>query len=383
MQDVLILGGGIVGAGVARDAAMRGLRVTLLDKHTVGWGTSSRSSRLIHGGIRYLELGDFALVREALRERATLLRIAPHLVRHTPFLFVLDRGNRWQWLRIGVGVMLYKVLAGRHALGPHHPLTRGGLLAREPLLAGAPLLGGAIYQDARGDDIGLVRSNIAAARAAGATVMEEVHADIEVDADGVRATLPSGAVIEARTLLLALGPWTDEVRRVIGLPDRDLVGGTKGVHLEFSLNRLPLTHALALRHPDDARVMFCVPEPERGLVLVGTTDTDTEESPDALTVGVADVAYILRAVQHLFPALRLCDADIVDRWVGVRPLLQQQGTASSRSREHGMVQEGNVLTIAGGKLTTYRDMAEEAVDLLGTMLGRDLPACRTAEERLP
>ncbi|HET9065738.1 MAG TPA: FAD-dependent oxidoreductase [Gemmatimonadales bacterium] len=383
MQDVLILGGGIVGAGVARDAAMRGLRVALLDKHPVGWGTSSRSSRLIHGGIRYLELGDFALVREALRERATLLRIAPHLVRHTPFLFVLDRGNWWQWLRIGVGVMLYKVLAGRHALGPHHPLTRARLLAREPLLAGAPLLGGAIYQDARGDDIGLVRSNIAAARAAGATVMEEVYADIEIDADGVRAILPSGAVIEARTLVLALGPWTDEVRHTIGLPDRDLVGGTKGVHLEFSLARLPLAHALALRHPDDARVMFCVPEPERGLVLVGTTDTDTEESPDALTVGQDDVDYLLRAVQHLFPALTLGHADIVDQWVGVRPLLQQQGTASSRSREHGMVQEGNVLTIAGGKLTTYRDMAEEAVDLLGTMLGRELPACRTAEERLP
>lgn len=383
MQDVLILGGGIVGAGVARDAAMRGLRVALLDKHTVGWGTSSRSSRLIHGGIRYLELGDIALVREALRERATLLHIAPHLVRHTPFLFVLDRGNWWQWLRIGVGVMLYKVLAGRHALGPHHPLTHGRLLAREPLLAGAPLLGGAIYQDARGDDIGLVRSNIAAARAAGATVMEEVNAEIAINAHGVMATLPSGAVIEARTLVLALGPWTDEVRHVIGLPDRDLVGGTKGAHLEFSLTRLPLTHALALRHPDDARVMFCVPEPERGRVLVGTTDTDTEESPDALTVGQDDVDYLLRAVQHLFPALDLCHADIVDRWVGVRPLLQQQGTASSRSREHAMVREGIVLTIAGGKLTTYRDMAEEAVDLIGTMLGRELPACRTAEERLP
>ncbi len=383
MEDVLILGGGIVGAGVARDAAMRGLRVALLDKHTVGWGTSSRSSRLIHGGIRYLELGDFALVHEALRERATLLRIAPHLVRPTPFLFVLDRGNWWQWLRIGVGVMLYKVLAGRHALGPHHPLTRGRLIAREPLLSGAPLLGGAIYQDARGDDIGLVRSNIAAARAAGVTVLEEVHADITLETDGVRAVLPSGAVIEARTLVLALGPWTDDVRHSIGLPDRDLVGGTKGVHLEVSLARLPLTHALALRHPDDARVMFCVPEPERGLVLVGTTDTDTDESPDALTVGEADVDYLLRAMQHLFPALKLSHADIVDRWVGVRPLLQQQGTASSRSREHGMVQEGNVLTIAGGKLTTYRDMAEEAVDLLGTMLGRELPACRTAEERLP
>ncbi|MEZ4376828.1 MAG: glycerol-3-phosphate dehydrogenase/oxidase [Gemmatimonadales bacterium] len=384
MQDLLILGGGIVGAGVARDAAMRGLSVTLIDKHTVGWGTSSRSSRLIHGGIRYLELGDIGLVREALRERGTLLRIAPDLVHETPFLFVLDRGAWWQWARIGVGVLLYRLLAGRHALGPHHPLTRAGLLRREPLLAAAPLLGGAIYQDARGDDLGLVRANIAAAREHGARILEETLARIELgDTGTVRATLPSGEAILARTLVLALGPWTDEVRAEMGLPARDLVGGTKGVHIEFASDRLPLRHALALRHPDDRRVMFCVPEPERSRVLVGTTDTETDESPDALTVGAEDVAYLLRAVQHLFPALGLGDEDIVDRWVGVRPLLQQEGSASSRSREHGMIREGAVLTIAGGKLTTYRDMAEEAVDLIGEALGRDLPPCRTAVVPLP
>lgn len=383
MRDLLILGGGIVGAGAARDAAMRGLTVTLLDKHTVGWGTSSRSSRLIHGGIRYLELGDIRLVHEALHERATLLRIAPHLVRPTPFLFVLDHNQPWQWLRIGVGVMLYRLLAGRHALGPHHPLGHARLLAREPLLAGAPLLGGALYQDARGDDIGLVRSNIAAAREAGAAVLENTLATVERAEDHVRARLPSGEVIAARVLLLALGPWTDRVRREIGLPDRDLVGGTKGVHLEFGIDRLPLRSALALRHPDDQRVMFCVPEPERGRVLVGTTDTPTEESPDDLTIGAADVAYLLRAVQHLFPTLDLGEADIVDRWVGVRPLLQQQGTASSRSREHGIIREGRVITVAGGKLTTYRAMAEEAVDLVGRVLDRELPGCTTASTPLP
>lgn len=382
MQDLLILGGGIVGAGVARDAAMRGLKVTLIDKHSFGWGTSSRSSRLIHGGIRYLELGDIGLVREALRERATLLRIAPELVRQVPFLFVLDRGNRWQWIRIGIGVMLYKILAGRHALGPHHPITRSGLLKREPLLNQAPLLGGAIYQDARGDDIGLVRANIAAARELGVELHEEVHAQVTISDDHATAILPDGTTVQARVLLLALGPWTDGVRTELGLADRDLVGGTKGVHLEFSHDRLPLNNALALRHPDDSRVMFCVPEPERNRVLVGTTDTESDESPDALTVDAADVEYLMRAVQHLFPRLDLTEADIVDRWVGVRPLLQQEGSASSRSREHGMVREGNVLTIAGGKLTTYRDMAEEAVDLAAKMLGRKLPECRTAEVRL-
>lgn len=382
MQDLLILGGGIVGAGVARDAAMRGLRVTLLERRTVGWGTSSRSSRLIHGGIRYLEMGDIALVYEALAERATLLRIAPTLVHPIPFLFVLERGAWWQWLRIGIGVMLYRLLAHRHALGPHHPLSRRALLKLEPVLADAPLLGGAIYQDARCEDIGLVWSTITNAERHGARIIEECDADVRLEGDHVVATLPSGKVIRARSLVIAAGPWTDAVRAKVGLPERRLVGGTKGVHITFPADRIPLTHALALRHPDDQRVMFCIPEPEHDRVVVGTTDTETTESPDALTVGDADVAYLLRAAQHLFPTRELVLEDIRDRWAGVRPLLRQEGSASGRSREHKILREGCVLTVAGGKLTTYRAMAEEAVDLLGELLGRELPTCRTAEERL-
>ena len=383
MQDVLILGGGIVGAGIARDAALRGLSVTLIDKHTVGWGTSSRSSRMIHGGIRYLELGDIHLVHEALAERAILLRIAPHLVRPQPFLFVLESHEYWQWFRLGVGVMVYRALAVRHALGAHHPLSRSGIITHEPLLDQAPLVGGALYQDAHGDDIGLVRSNILAAKNVGATIVENAHAQVRLTDAGVAAVLPSGEVIVARTLVLALGPWTDSMRAEIGLPDRNLVGGTKGSHIAFASQRFPLRHAIALRHPDDHRVMFCVPEPELGRVLVGTTDTETTESPDALTVTEDEVTYLLRAVRHLFPALDLREGDISDRWAGLRPLLRQQGSPSGRTREHLIVQEENVLTIAGGKLTTYRKMAEEAVDMLGGILDRDLPPCRTAEVPLP
>jgi glycerol-3-phosphate dehydrogenase len=383
MQDLLILGGGIVGAGIARDAALRGLSVTLLEKETVGWGTSSRSSRMIHGGIRYLETGDIHLVHEALAERAILLRIAPHLVRPAPFLFVLDSGEYWQWARVGVGVLAYRLLAGSHALGPHHPLTRRGLVAHEPLLRDAPLVGGALYQDAHGDDLGLVRSNIAAARQSGANVHEYAHATVRVHAENVTAMLPSGEVIAARSLVLALGPWTDAVRAEIGLEPRQLVGGTKGVHVTFAADRFPLHHAIALRHPEDARVMFCIPEPERSRVLVGTTDTVCTEAPDTLTVSDADVGYLVRAVQHLFPALALVEGDIVARWAGLRPLLRQQGSASSRTREHQLLREGRVVTVAGGKLTTYRKMAEETVDLLGRILERELPRCRTATEPLP
>ena len=379
MQDLLILGGGIVGAGVARDAALRGLSVTLIDKHTVGWGTSSRSSRMIHGGIRYLELGDIHLVHEALAERAILLKIAPHLVRPQPFLFVLDDGEYWQWFRVGVGVMVYRALASRHALGPHHPLTRSGLVGHEPLLSNASLVGGALYQDAHGDDIGLVRSNIAAATHAGARIIEGAHAQVAVTHEGVEATLPDGEHVVARSVVVAAGPWTDAVRAEIGMPDLGLVGGTKGSHIALPLQRLPLRHAIAMRHPDDRRVLFCVPEPELDRVLVGTTDTETTELPDALTVTPGEVAYLLRAVRHLFPALHLEEGDISARWAGLRPLLRQPGAPSGRTREHLILREGKVLTIAGGKLTTYRKMAEEAVDMLGGILGVSMPPCVTAE----
>lgn len=382
MDDVLILGGGIVGAGVARDAALRGLAVTLLEKRTIGWGTSSRSSRMIHGGIRYLEMGDLHLVHEALAERATLLRIAPHLVRQVPFLFVLDAHEAWQWFRVGVGVMLYRLLAAKHGLGAHHPLTRGGLIRREPLLADAALIGGAIYQDAHGDDIGLVRANIASAREAGARILEGTEAHVTLHEDAVRARLPGGELIEAQALLLALGPWTDPVRATIGLPDLQLVGGTKGSHITFPIERFPLRHAIALRHPVDRRVMFCVPEPELDRVLVGTTDIETDESPDDLRASESEMAYLLTAVRHLFPRLGLGRELVRDSWAGVRPLLKQQGVASGRTREHRILREGKVVTVAGGKLTTHRKMAEEAVDLLAQVLGRPLPPSKTAEQPL-
>lgn len=378
MPHLLILGGGIVGAGIARDAALRGFEVTLVERKTVGWGTSSRTSRLIHGGIRYLETGDIALVRESLAERATLLDIAPALVRPVPFLFVLDRGEYWQWLRIGTGVMLYRLLAGGRSLGPHHPLTRAGLVRREPLLDGAPLAGGAVYQDARGDDLGLVRANIESARQAGARIIEGATATVTIAEDSVTGHLPSGDRVEAAALVLALGPWTDRVRQQIGLPDRRLIGGTKGVHIALPFERLPLTHAIALRHPSDRRVMFCIPEPENGRVVVGTTDTDTDESPDELSVAEQDRDYLLAAARHLFPRHHIDSSWITAKWAGVRPLLRQGGEESSRSREHLMLTEGRVLTVAGGKLTTYRAMAEEAVDRLVAMTGAEAGPCVTA-----
>jgi glycerol-3-phosphate dehydrogenase len=173
------------------------------------------------------------------------------------------------------------------------------------------------------------------------------------------------------------------VRAEIGLDDRRLVAGTKGIHIAFSADRFPLSHAIALRHPDDHRVMFCLPEPERHRVVVGTTDTETMESPDALTVGSDDVRYLLRAVRHLFPQLELGNGEIQERWAGLRPLLRQHGNPDARTREHLVLREGRVVTVAGGKLTTYRKMAEEAVDIVGEVLGMKLGRCVTAEMPLP
>lgn len=381
--DLLVVGAGVVGAGIARDAALRGLSVVVLERWTPGWGTSSRTSRLIHGGIRYLETGDLALVREALRERATLLRIAPGLVRATPFVFVLERGAWWQWLRVSVGVLLYRLLARGAALGPHHPLTRRGATALEPLLEGAPIVGAARYMDARGDDLGIVRATLHDAVAHGAVVHAGVHAELVREGDGLVAILPDGRRLTPGATIIAAGPWTDAVRREAGLPDRRLVGGTKGIHVAFRHAAFPLQQAVALRHPDDRRVMFCVPEPERGRTYVGTTDTETDEPPDALTVAEDDVRYLLRAVQHYFPRLGLAREQVTETWAGVRPLLRQEGAESARSREHLILREGRVLTVAGGKFTTYRAMAEEAVDRVGELLGRTLPASRTATEPLP
>ena len=195
---------------------------------------------------------------------ATLLAIAPTLVHPIPFFFVLERRAWWQWCRIGIGVVLYRLLAATHALGPHHPLTRAALVAsRTAAGQDAPLIGGAVYQDARCDDIGLVWANDCRCSASwGSDRGGDARPPSSVGAQGIVATLPSGERVAARTLVIAAGPWTDAVRASIGLPERGLVGGTKGIHVTFPTARLPLTQALALRHPDDQRVMFCIPEPE-------------------------------------------------------------------------------------------------------------------------
>jgi glycerol-3-phosphate dehydrogenase len=377
--DVLVIGGGIVGAGVARDAAMRGLRTVLVERHDLAWGTSSRSSRLVHGGLRYLEHGALGLVAEALRERAVLRRIAPHLVRPLPFVFPVHAGDRIGRAKLAAGLVLYDVLALFRNVGRHRMLSKRQVLAREPLLRDRGLQGGALYYDAQCDDARLVIATARSAAAHGAAILHYADvrtlriangrvagAEVEDRLTGARAT------IEARAVVSAAGPWTDEVRRLEDPAAPPLLRLTKGVHVVVPRARLGHQEAITFTSPIDGRVMFVLPWGD--LSYIGTTDTDTTESPEAVRAGDADVLYLLRSANALFPGARLGVEDVRATWAGLRPLLRGDsdgGGTAAVPREHAIVEgAAGMVAVAGGKLTTYRAMAAETVDRVVRRLGR-------------
>jgi glycerol-3-phosphate dehydrogenase len=368
--DLLIIGGGINGSGIARDAAMRGLRTMLVEQNDLGSGTSSRSSRLIHGGLRYLEQGEFGMVLEANRERRTLLRIAPHLVWPLPFVFPVHRGDRISRWRLAAGMVLYDALALFRNVRPHRMLGKRGMLEAEPMLRDRGLLGGARYYDAQCDDARLV---IATARSAihhGALVANYmsvvalertagrvVGAEVEDRFTGERG------VIRASVVVNATGPWSDQVRRLEDAGAAPLLQPTKGIHVVVDRSRLDHREAIAFTSPIDGRVIFVLPWGD--LSYIGTTDTDTSEPPDGLTVSAHDIVYLLRSANARFPSARLSVEDVRATWAGLRPLLldRERHLTSTRSREHAIVHgSGGMLSVVGGKLTTYRSLAAEVVD---------------------
>ncbi|MFN2325624.1 MAG: glycerol-3-phosphate dehydrogenase [Gemmatimonadales bacterium] len=376
--DLLVIGGGINGAGIARDAALRGLSVALLDRHDLGWGTSSRSSRLIHGGLRYLEQGRVGLVFESLRERRLLLRLAPHLVRPQAFVLPVHRGDRVPRWKLTLGMVLYDLLAWRGNLPRHRPLGKRALLALEPLLRERGLTGGALYYDAQCDDARLVIGAARAAAREGAAVatwtsVTRLHqvegriteADVEDELEGAMAR------IRFKTVVNATGPWTDAVRQLEEPGAAPILRPTKGIHIVFPRDRVGHRHAITFTSPLDGRVMFVLPWGEYS--YVGTTDTDTSDSPDRVTTTQEDVHYLLRSVNALFPNAHLAEEDVVATWAALRPLVAAEGAAgpSQISREHRLLEgPGGMLTIAGGKLTTWRAMAAEVVDRVERVLKR-------------
>ena len=375
--DVLVIGGGITGAGIARDAAMRGLRVALVDKGDWAGGTSSRSSRLIHGGIRYLEHGQVGLVRESVRERETLLRIAPHLVKPLEFTWPVYKGARLPKWKLRAGLMAYDLLAGVGRLRRHESLGIKEVLNLEPMLKRDSLVGGASYFDASTDDSRITLANVQSAVAHGATAVSYARisalAETARRSDGVvaRDQLSEAELrVRARAVISATGPWQAK--------------GTKGTHIAFPRHRIGNRSAVTLISPIDGRVMFVIPAGDQA--IVGTTDTFTQEKPDQVRATDADVEYLLASANSYFPDAQLVREDVVAAWAGIRPLAAATGKASpsSISREHHIerVSQG-VIAVTGGKLTTYRSMAAEAVDMLLQELGEKPQPCRTADEELP
>jgi glycerol-3-phosphate dehydrogenase len=383
--DLLVLGGGITGAGVALDGALRGLRVALIERADFASGTSSASSKLVHGGLRYLEHGDFRLVHEALRERRLLLHNVPHLVRPLRFVLPFYAGTRvppWKWR---AGLTLYDLLAGRDNLRHSHALPLPRLRREFPALRRDGLTGGADYYDAQMDDARLCVEVLKTADRAGACVANYVEATAFEWAGGritgVRAHDHVGGgefVVRARVVLNATGPWVDRVCRLAGDETGPHLRPTKGVHL-LAPDR-GLRSAFLLLHPDDGRVLFVIPW--LGKTLIGTTDTNCDEPPESLGVTAAEVDYLLRAHNHYF-APPLTPGDVLGSFAGLRPLLRSRpAEPSSLSREWRLFwSPSGLLTAAGGKYTTYRHMAQVITDAVTERLGRRA-RCRTAKQAL-
>jgi glycerol-3-phosphate dehydrogenase len=383
--DLLVLGGGITGAGVALDAVLRGLRVALIDKGDFASGTSSVSSKLVHGGLRYLEHGDFRLVYEALHERRRLLRNAPYLVHPLRFVLPFYAGARvppWKWR---VGLTLYDFLAGAGNLRRSRSAAAARLRREFPGLHAAGLTGGAEYFDAQMDDARLCLEVVRSAALQGAAVANYVEAvSFERGGgtiSGVRARdalTGDEFTVRARQVVNATGPWGDRVRRLAGDESGPLLRPTKGVHLVVP--DLGLTAAFLLLHPADGRVFFVIPW--LGKTLLGTTDTACGDSPNDLRVTPEDVAYLLAGYnRHFDPPLS--PSDLLGSFVGLRPLIDgRTGEPSARSREFQLSwSTSGLLSVSGGKYTTYRHMAEVITDAVVGRLGLRR-RCRTRDFRL-
>jgi glycerol-3-phosphate dehydrogenase len=370
--DLLVIGGGITGAGVAREASLRGFRTALVEAHDFASGTSSRSTKLIHGGLRYLKQFDFKLVAEAVQERQLLLRMAPHLVEATPFLFPVYRGDPDSLLALRVGLMVYDVFAGLRAAVPHQILAPEAVLDYQPELRTSDLLGGALYTDSETDDARLTLAVLESASQHGAAIANYLEVEEFLrQANGrlagarVRDTLTGQPFeVRARRILAAAGPWADAIRRLDDPSATPILRLTKGVHLTVAHDRLPLRLAVVMRSTDrERRMMFAIP---RGsYTYLGTTDTDFDADPASAMADRHDLTYILDAANGWFPGANLTSVDIVSTWVGLRPLIRHSGQSSPSavSRDYKLFRsESGLVSVGGGKLTAFRAMADHILN---------------------
>ncbi len=378
--DLLIIGGGITGVGIARDAAMRGIRTALVEKGDFGIGTSSRSSRLIHGGIRYLEYYQFKLVFEACNERRVMRQVAPRLVRPLPFLYPLYRGQKPAPWKLRAGLTMYDALGLFRNVQRHRWLDPSEVQRREPLVAGRGLIGAARFYDAQVDDARLTLLTAKSAHIHGAVVANYARVTGLMQAGGrivgarVVDELAGGREreieIRAKVVVNATGVWVDGVRQLDENHSRSMTRPTKGVHLVIPRTRLTSQHAVVFGSPRDGRHVFLIPW--RDLALIGTTDTDYEGGLDTPAASPSDVEYLLEAVQHTFPGAQITHDDIISTFAGLRPLIFAPGGTDALSREHEIVESpSGLITIAGGKLTTHRLMACQITDRVQKRLAEE------------
>jgi glycerol-3-phosphate dehydrogenase len=373
--DLVVIGGGIIGCGIARDAALRGLHVALVEQRDFGGGTTAASTRIVHGGLRYLEMLDFRLVRLDLRERETLLRIAPHLVSPLEFVIPFFAGSRLSRLKLRAGLALYDALSYDKSLPSHRLLSASRARALDRALARDDVRGAATYFDARVDlPERLALENALDAERHGAALLNYCEATATLrEADtacGVRvqdALTGERGEIRGRVVVNATGAWVQHGIRK-----------TKGVHIVCP----PVSdRALVIFSGVDRRLMFAIPR--AGQTWIGTTDTDYEGDPADARATRADVDYLLASVRHVFPRLGI--NDVLFTTAGVRALVMQRGSASSVSRMHKIVEdtpEPGVVSVLGGKITGYRAIAEDVTDVVCRRLGRTV-ACLTGRTPLP
>ena len=384
--DVLVIGGGVTGAGAALDAATRGLSTALVEARDFASGTSSRSSKLFHGGLRYLEQLDVSLVREALRERELMLtRLAPHLVRPVSFLYPLTRRG-WERAYVGAGLLLYDTLGGRSSLPRHQHLSRRAARALCPALRPSSLVGALRYYDAQTDDARHTATLVRTAAHHGAVVRSSTEV-VELIRDGDRVT---GAVlrdtdtgeecrVHARVVLNCTGVWTDDVQRLSGDMGRFRVRASKGVHLLVPRDRINSDTGLILRTARS--VLFVIPWGSRW--IIGTTDTDWELDRAHPAASSSDIDYLLDQVNSVFSS-PITRADVVGVYAGLRPLLAGESEETSQlSREHAVARSvPGLVSVAGGKYTTYRVMARDAVDACAEDLDRPVALSVTEQVTL-
>lgn len=377
--DILVVGGGVTGAHAAREAALRGLSVVLLEKEDFASGTSSRSTKLLHGGVRYLQSYQFKLVREACRERELMLELAPHLAHVRPFIYVLYQGYpESSWL-LNLGLTFYDLFSGSPLKRRHRMLNARRLLEIEPHLNPDGLLGGGYYYDFLTDDARFTLDTVKGACEAGALAANYMPVTGLLMENGrvsgvTAQDLLTGETgeVRARQVINCAGVWVDKVRFLEPGVTSRLLRPTKGIHISVRKSDFPLNHTVFLRSPRDQRVVWPIPALDEDLVYIGTTDTDYQGSLDHVTATEQDVDYLLEVANFTIPQARLDYRHIVGTWAGLRPLIKPEGelATSAVSREHKIFSSpGGLLNIAGGKLTTSRVMGQQVIDEAVRLLG--------------